>query len=191
MAEFGSELNNNWLSLVVTVGRVDDWRPSSLVLVQAAWACDRLLAWEVDRTPQKSTNARKILERNPLLHQPPSTHAVWSPLMRQALLSCSKTINARIDSAASESETIKARLQLGSICRGFKATARIDISQDDRTEARYSLGSLGERVPVAPAHAFTGVSASCSPSGPAGPFTAAAYATVARHGRVGADEHAT
>ncbi len=41
MAEFGSKLDNDLLSLVASVGQVDEWRPSSLVLVQAAWACDR------------------------------------------------------------------------------------------------------------------------------------------------------
>ncbi len=42
MAKLGSKLDNNWLSLVLTVGQVDEWRPSSLVLVQAVWACDTL-----------------------------------------------------------------------------------------------------------------------------------------------------
>ncbi len=44
MAKLGSKLDNDWLSLVLTVGRVDEWRPSSLVLVQAAWACDIYVA---------------------------------------------------------------------------------------------------------------------------------------------------
>ncbi len=59
MAEFGSKLDNNWLSLVLTVGRVDEWQLSSLVLVQAAWACDKSQHMAVEVSSELGIRGRR------------------------------------------------------------------------------------------------------------------------------------
>ncbi len=59
MAELGSKLNNNWLSSVLTVSKVEEWWPSSLVLVQAAWACD---IYEADNVPLSSNRTFYLKE---------------------------------------------------------------------------------------------------------------------------------
>ncbi len=56
MAKLGSKLDNDRLSSVLTVGRVDEWQPSALVLVQAALACD--IAAQLDHLQAVAAGAR-------------------------------------------------------------------------------------------------------------------------------------
>ncbi len=64
MAELGSKRDNDWLSLVLTVGRVDEWRPSSLVLVQAVWACDTVDEVSLSIDNFQSSSTRGITARS-------------------------------------------------------------------------------------------------------------------------------